>query len=52
MTEYLQVLDIVVGGGEGGDVGEGVTADGGVGALTPSHALNMPWSSYLIFELL
>ena len=51
-SKYLQVLNIVVRGGEGGDVSQGVTTDSGVGALTPSHALNMPWSSYLVLELL
>ena len=39
------MLDIVVRGGEGGDVRQGVTADRGVGALAPSHALNIPWFS-------
>ena len=42
---YLQMLNIVVRGGEGRDVREGVTADRGVGALTLSNALNMPWST-------
>ena len=39
------MLDIVVRGGEGGDVRQGVTADRGVGALAPSHTLNIPWFS-------